>query len=47
MKPGIIGPDRRCALNCSGIMKDRTPAHGYAARREAAMAPFAKSWRRE
>jgi len=25
----------------------RTPAHGYAATREAAMAAFAKSWRRE
>jgi hypothetical protein len=27
--------------------KDRTPTHGYEARREAAMAAFAKSWRRE
>jgi hypothetical protein len=26
---------------------DRTPTHGYAATREAAMAAFAKSWRRE
>ena len=26
--------------------EDRTPAHGYAATREAAMAAFAKSWRR-
>ena len=26
---------------------DRTPTHGYAATREAAMAGFAKSWRRE
>jgi hypothetical protein len=25
----------------------RTPSHGYAATREAAMAAFAKSWRRE
>ena len=25
----------------------RTPRHGYAATREAAMAAFAKSWRRE
>jgi hypothetical protein len=25
----------------------RTPTHGCAATREAAMAPFAKSWRRE
>jgi hypothetical protein len=27
--------------------EDRTPTHGYAATREAAMAGFAKSWRRE
>jgi hypothetical protein len=27
--------------------EDRTPAHGYAATREDAMAAFAKSWRRE
>jgi hypothetical protein len=27
--------------------EDRTPTHGYAASREAAMAAFAKSWRRE
>jgi hypothetical protein len=26
---------------------DRTPTHGYAATREAAMTAFAKSWRRE
>jgi hypothetical protein len=26
---------------------DRTPTHGYEATREAAMAAFAKSWRRE
>jgi hypothetical protein len=26
---------------------DRNPTHGYAATREAAMAAFAKSWRRE
>ena len=25
----------------------RTPTHGYAATREAAMAAFAKSWQRE
>jgi hypothetical protein len=29
-----------------GHHEDRTPAHGYAATREAAMAAFAKSWRR-
>jgi hypothetical protein len=27
--------------------KDRKPTHGYAATREAAIAAFAKSWRRE
>ena len=27
--------------------EDRTPTQGYAATREAAMAAFAKSWRRE
>jgi len=30
-----------------GHHEDRTSAHGYAATREAAMAAFAKSWRRE
>jgi hypothetical protein len=29
-----------------GHHEDRTPTHGYAATREAAMAAFAKSWRR-
>jgi len=28
-----------------GQREDRTPRHGYAATREAAMAAFAKSWR--
>jgi len=27
--------------------RERQPAHGYAVTREAAMAAFAKSWRRE
>jgi hypothetical protein len=30
-----------------GYHEDGTPSHGYAATREAAMAAFAKSWRRE
>jgi hypothetical protein len=30
-----------------GQPEDRTPTHGYAATREAAMAAFAESWRRE
>jgi hypothetical protein len=28
-------------------LEDRTPTHGYGPTREAAMAAFAKSWRRE
>jgi hypothetical protein len=30
-----------------GHHEDRTPTHGYEPTREAAMAAFAKSWRRE
>jgi hypothetical protein len=30
-----------------GQHEDHTPTHGYEATREAAMAAFAKSWRRE
>jgi hypothetical protein len=30
-----------------GHHEDRAPTHGYAAPHEAAMAAFAKSWRRE
>jgi hypothetical protein len=30
-----------------GYHEDRTPTHGYAATREAAMSAFAKSWRWE
>ena len=30
-----------------GYHEDHTPTHGYEATREAAMAAFAKSWRRE
>jgi hypothetical protein len=30
-----------------GFHEDRSPTHGYEATREAAMAAFAKSWRRE
>ena len=32
---------------CLWISYDCTPIHGYEATREAAMAAFAKSWRRE
>jgi hypothetical protein len=31
----------------SGHHEDRTPTHGYEPTREATMAAFAKSWRRE
>jgi hypothetical protein len=30
-----------------GYHEDRSPTHGYSETREAAMAAFAKSWRRE
>jgi hypothetical protein len=30
-----------------GFHEDRTPTHGYAETRQAAMAAFAKSWRRQ
>jgi hypothetical protein len=30
-----------------GHQEDRSPTHGYAETREAAMAAFAESWRRE
>ena len=30
-----------------GYHEDRTPTHGYAETREAAMAAFAKGWRKE
>ena len=30
-----------------GHHEDRTPTHGYAATREAAIAAFARTWRRE
>ena len=32
---------------CDGHHEDRTPTHGYAETCEAAMAAFARSWRRE
>jgi len=40
--------DRRRAVDLAfGQHEDRTLTHGYAETREAAMAAFAKSWRRE
>ncbi len=41
----VIGGHRRGRPR--GGYEDRTPTHGYEATREAAMAAFAKSWRRE
>jgi hypothetical protein len=38
---------RGCGRWPFGHNEDRTPTHGYAETREAAMAAFAKSWRRE
>jgi len=40
----VVGRIMKAAF---GYHEDRTPTHGYAATREAAMAAFAKSWRRE
>jgi hypothetical protein len=41
-------PDRQWMWTLAyGYHKDRTPTHGYEPTREAAMAAFAKSWRRE
>jgi hypothetical protein len=41
-----LGNPRRNTL-AFGYHDDRTPTHGYVSTREAAMAAFAKSWRRE
>jgi hypothetical protein len=38
-----VGTPWMCTLGF-GYHEDRTPTHGYAATREAAMAAFAKSW---
>jgi hypothetical protein len=43
-------PHRRERRGCDRVAppaRDRAPTHGYAGTREAAMAAFAKSWRRE
>jgi hypothetical protein len=50
----VVGPHlQRCGLASRYAMdvdasfhEDRTPTHGYEATREAAMAAFAKTWRR-
>jgi len=42
----LVGSPRTWTL-AFGQHEDRTPSHGYEATREAAMAAFAKSWRRE
>ena len=48
LRSAAVPPDRQwmCTL-AYGYHEDRTPTHGYEATREAAMAAFAKSWRRE
>ncbi len=43
---GIVGASWMWTL-AFGHHEDRAPTHGYAETREAAMAAFAKSWRRE
>jgi hypothetical protein len=45
----LIAPEGRPWMWTIGCdhHKDRTPTHGYEATREAAMAAFAKNWRRE
>jgi hypothetical protein len=49
MHVGAGAPEHApCCWSLSyGHHRDRTPTHGYEATREAAMAVFAKSWRRE
>jgi hypothetical protein len=42
-----VGTPWLWALLAFGQHEDRTPTHGYEPTREAAMAAFAKSWRRE
>jgi hypothetical protein len=39
--------DGSSGIGAFGHHEDRTPTHGYAATREAAMAAFVKSWRYE
>ena len=41
------GRCHRDSLGPMELTEDRTPTHGYAPTREAAMAAFAKSWRRQ
>jgi hypothetical protein len=45
---GERGPSRLATTPSSNRLSEfRTTTHGYAATREAAMAAFAKTWRRE
>jgi hypothetical protein len=46
MKAAAVGTPWLWTL-AYGQHEDRTPTHGYEATREAAMAAFAESWRRE
>jgi hypothetical protein len=43
----VVGRIFKANALAFGHHEDRTPTHGYAETREAAMAAFAKSWRRE
>ena len=48
LSPSPMGPRAyRGKTLAYGQHEDRTPTHGYEPTREAAMAAFAKSWRRE
>jgi hypothetical protein len=44
---GVGGARLRRGTLAFGHHEDRSPTHGYADTREAAMAAFPKSWRRE
>ena len=43
---GVVNPLDLASHEDRGGTEDRTPTHGYEPTREAAMAAFAKSWRR-
>lgn len=48
LRSAAVPPDRQWMRTLAyGYHEDRTPTHGYEPSREAAMAAFAKSWRRE
>ena len=47
VKAAATPVDKPWMWTAFGHRDDRTPTHGYEPTREAAMAAFAKSWRRE